>query len=219
MIGNSLEDDIIPASKLGIPVFWLKEDHEMLPEDAHPLSAAGTIEQALPWLQNLSAENIRQPFETPEALLAVLAATPAALDTFSRELKDQDWKQRRQAGEWSFAEILCHLRDVDSEVYLPRIETITRQENPFLPGVDTDRWAEERVYYLQDGKTALQQFTAARTQLLEVLKTIPLNEWQRTARHAIFGRTTLHEMVCFIATHDRNHIQQAICTLGRSPTH
>lgn len=216
MIGNSLEDDVGPASTLGIPVFWLKEDHESLPEGVHPLSAAGTIEQALPWLENLSKESIRQPFESPEALLALLAATPAALDTFSRELKDQNWSQQPQTDEWSFAEIMCHLRDVDSEVYLPRFHIITSQQNPFLPGVDTDRWAEERAYHLQDGKTALEKFTAARTQLLGMLKTIQLDEWKRTARHAVFGPTTLHELVCFIATHDRNHIQQAIRALKPS---
>jgi len=34
-------------------------------------------------------------------------------------------------------------------------------------------------------------------------------EWDRPARHAIFGPTSLQELVGFMAEHDRLHVRQA----------
>jgi hypothetical protein len=110
--------------------------------------------------------------------------------------------------EWSFTEIVCHLRDLDKEVNLPRIRKVLTEENIFLPGVVSDPWADERKYNLQDCCKALQDFTAARIELISVLKNLPNESWKRVARHAIFGPTMLKELIEFIATHDRNHLQQ-----------
>ncbi len=86
---------------------------------------------------------------------------------------------------------------------------MTQQSNPFLPGIDTDRWADERNYLQQDGRSALQDFTQARIKLVNLLEGLSADDWQRPARHAIFGPTTLQELVGFIVGHDRLHVRQA----------
>ena len=75
--------------------------------------------------------------------------------------------------------------------------------------MDTDRWAEERNYIQQDGRSALHRFTYDRIKLLSLLEGLTPAEWQRPARHAIFGPTTLQELVGFIVGHDRLHVRQA----------
>ena len=47
---------------------------------------------------------------------------------------------------------------------------MTREINPFLPGVDTDRSAEERNYIQQDGRSALHRFIYDRIKLLNLLE-------------------------------------------------
>ena len=37
-------------------------------------------------------------------------------------------------------EIICHLRDVEREVNLPRIRRVLAEQNPFLVGEVTDVW-------------------------------------------------------------------------------
>ena len=59
------------------------------------------------------------------------------------------------------------------------------------------------------------EFTAARKQTLALLDGLA-NEWSRPARHAIFGPTTLQELVGFVATHDRTHVQQVWKTLPQN---
>jgi hypothetical protein len=125
-----------------------------------------------------------------------------------RHLPGHLFGQRPEAGEWCISEVLCHMRDVDVEVNLPRLRTVLGVENPFIPGVDTDPWAEERNYIQQDGARALQNFMVARGHLVNFLESIEPGDWNRPSRHAIFGPTHFYELVGIIAAHDRLHIRQ-----------
>jgi hypothetical protein len=115
-------------------------------------------------------------------------------------------------GEWCLTEIICHLRDVEREVNLPRLRKVLAEQNPFLAGEVTDVWVKERKCAEQDGRQALVDFTAARKQTLGLLDGLQA-EWSRPARHAIFGPTTAQELVGFMAGHDRAHVQQVWKTM------
>jgi len=151
---------------------------------------------------------LQAEYNNPIAWLAILRSTPAGLDGFYRSLASFDWATRLHPDEWSLTEILCHLRDVDQEVNLPRLRKVLAETNPFLPGEDTDRWAEVRQYCFQDGPQALRQLVATRGELVSLLESLAANDWQRPARHAIFGPTRLQELVNIIAAHDRVHMGQ-----------
>jgi hypothetical protein len=97
---------------------------------------------------------------------------------------------------------------VEQEVNLPRLRRLLNESNPFLSGEDTDPWAQKRGYRNQDGPLALSQFIAARMEFIALLESMPPDCWQAPARHAIFGPTTLKEIVSILASHDRLHIQQ-----------
>jgi FMN phosphatase YigB (HAD superfamily) len=209
MVGNDPRDDIRAAYGLGLPSYWMRKDGYLPPGDDEQPSGSGYHDDLLPWLDSAQPERLQLDYHKPSAMLAILRSTPAALNTMSRELPADFWLERPAPAEWSLAEIICHLRDVDAEVNLPRLEKVTQQTNPFLPGADTDRWAEERNYILQDGRTALKSFTQERVKLVSLLETLSAEDWQRPARHAIFGPSTLQELVGFIVGHDRLHLRQA----------
>lgn len=212
MIGNSLEDDLAPANELGMPVFWISPEDTALPGGFHPLSSSGKIEDIPSWVKKVDTAEIRQEIQTPNGLLAMLKSTPAAFDTLQRRWTGEQWRLRPEPGEWSLTEIFCHLRDADCDVNIPRIKTILREENPFIAGIDTDPWAEERNYRDSDGPTALRNFMNKRGKMISLLEMISESDWHRPARHAIFGPTTLMELVGFVTIHDRSHVQQAAAT-------
>jgi hypothetical protein len=151
-------------------------------------------------------------FTSPNALLAVLRSTPAALDTLCHQ-QGVNLEWRPAHGEWSAGEVLCHLRDVDKEVNLPRIIKVINERNPFIAGQDTDPWAEIRQYCQQDSWQALADFTETRLKILRLLENLPADGWDRSARHAIFGPTYLSELVNIIAGHDILHVQQIYMVL------
>ncbi len=207
MVGNDIESDIGAARKLGIPVFWITDDGASAWDKKEPLPPNGKLTDLIPWMNKSSHEILQTNFSTPNALLAVLRSTPAALGSLCQR-KNAYLEKRPSQGEWSVSEVICHLRDVENEVNLPRLNQIIQEENPFLIGQDTDPWAEIRQYCLQDGLEALSDFITARIVVLRLLENLPAEGWDLSARHAIFGPTRLRELVNIIAGHDILHIQQ-----------
>uniref|UniRef100_A0A7C4KJY9 DinB-like domain-containing protein n=1 Tax=Anaerolinea thermolimosa TaxID=229919 RepID=A0A7C4KJY9_9CHLR len=207
MIGDSIERDVIPARQAGIPVFWLKSDGQVSP-DAEGIPQ-GTLADLRRFLETTDISGLKADFSSPSALVAALHAAPALMHHLTRITPPEKWTLRPAPGEWAFNEILCHLRDVEAEVNLPRVEAVLNGENPIITGQNTDPWAEQRRYLEQDGKGAFREFVAARARLVEKLKALSPEEWERPARHTIFGPTHLRELTGFMVEHDRAHFKQA----------
>lgn len=208
VVGDDLERDVAPGRRLGLPVFWIKQDGLTAQDGPLGPSASGGLGDILPWLDSSPQAALRQDLSQPDALLAILYSTPAALDGLCRNLPETAWSVEPQPGEWGLAEIACHLRDVEREVNLPRVRRLLSESNPFISGQDTDPWAQSRGYRYQNGLQALQQYLAARMELVALLEDMPPDCWGAPARHAIFGPTTLMEVISILAAHDRAHIQQ-----------
>lgn len=119
-----------------------------------------------------------------------------------------DWQKRPTDGQWSLTMIICHLRDVEREVYHVRFNNLIRSENAFLPGASPDEWAEERNYAAQDGHEALDSFLEARAETLTMLRGISAEIWKRQGQHTYFGPTSMHELVYLAVRHDDLHWEQ-----------
>lgn len=215
VVGNSLVDDLAPAAALGIPGFWLDGGSGALPDDMAQRNSHGELHQVLPWLEQAVLDHPIPALDSPSAMLAVLISTPAVFDWFLRVSAPECWGRTPVHGEWCFTEIICHLRDSDREINLPRLEYIVQNALPFIAAVNADEWSAVRGYCDEDGRQALAGFIQTRLELVRGLSSLLPTEWLRPARHAIFGPTTLQELVGFITTHDRTHIQQAGQTLAR----
>lgn len=215
MVGDDLENDIYASRRLGIAAFWLTQAGQSPKNDHISPTASGKMSDVIPWLETSPTDALKPQFAGTDSLVASLRATPAALSALSVDLHSSIFNQRPKADEWSLTEILCHLRDVEKEVNLPRVRKVMNEDNPFLPGMVTDPWAEEREYICQDGFLALDAFTRNRLQLLELLDDLAPEDWQRSARHAIFGPTQIKELVSINAGHDRLHVRQFLSTIKK----
>jgi HAD superfamily hydrolase (TIGR01549 family) len=207
IVGDDLENDILPARQLGLPVYWVPNQPTEWNGPGEP-PIQGRLADILPWLDLTPMEQLTPDYTSPASMLVILRTTPAVLQYFCQGKHAAELSVRPAEGEWSPGEVLCHLRDVEQEVFLPRLHKVTQEDNPFLSGRDTDRWAEERRYIEQDGLQALRDFTQTRMEQLVLLEGLKAEEWSLSARHAIFGPTQLHELVNITAGHDRLHIRQ-----------
>jgi FMN phosphatase YigB (HAD superfamily) len=217
MVGNDKQADIDPARELGLAVFWISQNngYAQQPRNEKSPLGIGWLDDLLNWIDTQPPEQLQPQFDTPTALLSVLKSTPAAFDTFTNNMRENFWQEKTNPGEWSMGEITCHLRDVDKEINIPRIRTILEDTNPFIESINAEPWSEERAYQSQDGAAAFQEFVNYRLELLDMLSSISENDWQRDARHTIFGPTTLIELVKIFTRHDRLHIQQTKKTLDK----
>ncbi len=204
MAGNDPELDIRPALEAGLRAWHVTDTPQGA--DGLPADGRGPLKTLLSWLESRPAADLQARYDTPQAALAALRATPAVLDTWRRTLPPEAW-QFTPGDSWSLTENVCHLRDSDLDINLPRLQAALSEDNPFIPAVDADAWAQERNYRCENGLEAVRRFTEARLQLLGLLENLPPQAWKRTVRHGIFGPTTLEELVIFMAAHDRSHLR------------
>ena len=209
MVGDDYAADICGAQALGLPVFWVKNGRDASENNQNHVPQ-GEIEDLLDWIDQQPEHKLKPHYNQPQSLCAILRATPAALSTLSQNLPGRVQHERSLPHDWAPIEIICHLRDVENEINLPRLEQSLNEDNPFIAARDAEQWAESRKYLEQDNRQALTDFARSRTQLVNQLETLQPQDWQRSVRHAIFGPTTLLELVQFMADHDRLHIQQFI---------
>lgn len=213
MVGDDVKNDLAGSCSLGLSAFWISSPDAVLP-DGIELVGRGTLDDLRSWLERSDRSTLEPDFSTPESLMALMLATPATISGLLASFKNEaqisaaTLRRRPIAKEWSLIEIICHLRDTESEVNLPRLNQVLEEDNPFIPARSTTSWASERDYRHQDFAQALQDFVIARMQTLDILRKLQLRDWQRKARHAIFGPTSLFEQMRFTTEHDRLHIRQ-----------
>ncbi len=201
MIGNDPENDIAPAQTMGMSVFHVSRS----PLDAFP---GGQLIDVIPWLERVTNQNRPEAANHSKILIARLRGYLAALIGMVTSLDEKIWTRRPAEDEWAPIEIVCHLRDVEKEVTLPRVKTILTETDPHLPPFDTDRWAEERDYIHQSSPDVLADFIQVRKQTISLLTTLNMEDWSRSARHSLFGPTALAEIVNIATEHDLIHLGQ-----------
>jgi FMN phosphatase YigB (HAD superfamily) len=222
VVGDDWTNDIVSASAAGLATYRIapggrpaesalpgaaEAQPSRLSLEAHPLGS-GTLAEFLAWAPE-ALPHLPEPGPPPgPSLPYLLAGNLAVVVGALAGLADAQWRRRPRPAEWSLTEIICHLRDVDREVNLPRLRAVVESDNPFVAAADTDPWARERDYQAQSGPQALRAFVDARRQAAHYLQRQPEAVWSRTARHAIFGPTMLVEIVGWILDHDRIHLQQ-----------
>lgn len=146
-------------------------------------------------LQRSFAELLQQLAAMPQQVLQRLATVSPGQRT-----------QRPAGTAFSALEHLCHLRDLDRDAFLPRVQAMLQQQQAALHGVNGSAWAQERDYQAQDWQQAVDGFTAARQALLALLQGCDQAAQARIAVWEGKRRLTLTELVADMAAHDATHL-------------
>ena len=149
-----------------------------------------------------------------EQLVAALERGPAwAAERFERAGEPRA-RTRPAEGRWSALEVLCHLRDADREVYLPRLDLMMRENPATVADVDLRGWDESRRYRDETLRQALADWGAARARLVTRLRPLGREDWARVGIHSLRGPFPLAEMVREWTDHDLSHRRQIAAALG-----
>jgi len=74
-------------------------------------------------------------------LIESLARTPETIATLVNDLPEAHLRRGSPDGRFSAVENVCHLRDIEVEGYAVRINRILKEEQPFLPDIESERGA------------------------------------------------------------------------------
>ena len=147
-------------------------------------------------------------------MLAVLAESPDWVADRLERSEEARWRLRPAPGSWSALEVLCHLRDADGEILVPRLERMLAEPSPEVPDIDMTGWEESRRYNEQSPAQVLEDWAAVRRTLLARLAPLSREDWRRVGMHSARGPYPLAEMVRYWADHDLSHRRQMAAALG-----
>lgn len=144
-----------------------------------------------------------------QATTALLARTPAALNSLLRDLPEAWTLQNEGDKTWSVFDVVGHLIHGELTDWMPRARMIlesgeTRSFEPF------DRWAQQRNSRGKSLPELLDQFSDLRRDNLAALQALNLREsdMDRRGHHAQLGVVTLSQLLATWAAHDLTHLHQ-----------
>jgi len=143
-----------------------------------------------------------------------LARLPRVLDALLGDLDAGTWRERPAPAEWSPVEIICHLRDEETEDFGARLRVIAERGDAFTP-IDPTGWAEQRRYRDADPATALTTLRERRAATLVFLGGLAPERLRRAVHHARLGTLSGLDLLAAWVTHDRLHLTQVAATLAR----
>ena len=143
-----------------------------------------------------------------------LARLPIVLQALLAGLDEAGAHTRPATGEWSPVEILCHLRDEESEDFGARLRVIVDGAAEFAP-IDPERWAEERRYREASLPDVLEALRARRQASLDLLASLSPKTLEGSRPHKRLGSRSGHDILAAWVAHDRLHLTQLTATLAR----
>jgi DinB family protein len=143
-----------------------------------------------------------------------LGRLPAVLDALLGGCDADKARTRPAPGEWSPVEILCHLRDEETEDFGARLRVIVDGAAEFAP-IDPERWADERRYAEASLPEVLEALRARRRASLDLLTSVAPDTLPGFRPHRRLGRLSGLDLLAAWVAHDRIHLAQLAGTLAR----
>ncbi len=127
-------------------------------------------------------------------------------EQIARGLTDAQLMWKPSPDRFSIRETLWHLRDIDVEAFLPRLQRMLQEERPFLPDVDGARLARERGYNALDISSAVDDLKRGRRTAGKLLQALTAEDLSRGAELEGVGSITLGELLDRWLLHDSEHV-------------
>jgi hypothetical protein len=141
-------------------------------------------------------------------LLVMLAGTPDRVTELAAGLDAGTLGERPEPDEWSMKEVLAHLMELESRLFLPRFRLMATTDRPRFEAFDPVAWGRERDR--RDGRFEddLATYRRARAETLAYLATLPARAGERPGLSGFFGPLTLAQYVTHEVDHDLEHLAQ-----------
>jgi hypothetical protein len=140
----------------------------------------------------------------PEAIITALENGPAMIIPLVREVPAAILKRRPQPEKWSAHEHACHLAEVHS-LFFSRLDLMLNESHPRIRAYNPDEAMEKGALLKVDLDEALQRFGSDRARLVERLRQLSEDDWQRTADHEEYAHYSILIMFRHVALHDMLH--------------
>ena len=112
-------------------------------------------------------------------------------------------------GKWSTRQVICHIADFEP-VYADRIKRVIVEDTPLLMSGDPDLFAAKLGYGQRDIENELQLIEVVRQQVATILRTVPVETFQRIGKHSTDGPLTIEQLLTRITGHIPHHVRTIV---------
>ncbi len=126
--------------------------------------------------------------------LATLEKNVDRAEALVADLSDEQLSWKPAPDVFSVRENIWHMRDIDFDGYLLRVEQTLTKRHPILPDLDGLALAQERRYNELPIGPALQELRYARARARQLFDRITENDLRRTATFETVGEVTVADL-------------------------
>ena len=137
-------------------------------------------------------------------LISALETAPGVIIPLIREVPPQILKRRPSPGTWSAYENAIHLSQSDGS-FRARLDLILSTPEPFIKTIENSPEDEAGAMLDIDLDESLDRYTRERASLVERLKQLSPDEWQKTAVHEAFDHYSVFIMFRHVFVHEMLH--------------
>ena len=137
-------------------------------------------------------------------LISALETAPGVIIPLIREVPPQILKRRPSPAKWSAYEHAIHLSQSDAP-FLARLDMILSTPEPYIRTIENSPEDEGGALLEIDLDESLARYVRERASLVERLKKLSPDEWQKTAEHEAFDHYSVWIMFRHVLNHEMLH--------------
>ncbi len=142
-----------------------------------------------------------------EDVLARLSAAPTRFTRAFHGFEEAKSANGKVHDEWSPTEVLAHVR-ASNDIMEARLFSILVRDDPHMLAYDDLRWRDVARYTSLAPSESLEIMRLRRKELVNALRAISKEDWERTGIHELSGTQTLMDIALSIAKHEEEHCAQ-----------
>src|SRR5262245_54416169 len=116
---------------------------------------------------------------------ARLRQSAAAIVALAQDVTPEQARWKPTPEEWSFLEVICHLRDEEREDFRQRLDLTLHHPEADWPQIDPQGWVTERAYNQRDLPAMVTAFAQERDRSLTWLESLSHPDWSAAHRHPV----------------------------------
>jgi len=142
--------------------------------------------------------------ENTATLISALATSPGVIIPLIREVPPQILKRRPSPAKWSAYEHAIHLSQSDVS-FRARLDLILSTPEPYIKSIENSAEDEAGAMLDIDLDESLDRYVRERAALVERLKQLAPDEWQKAAVHEAFDHYSVFIMFRHLLNHEMLH--------------
>ncbi len=137
-------------------------------------------------------------------LISALETAPGVIVPLIREVPAEILKRRPREGKWSAYEHAIHLSQSDV-AFRARLDLILSEPEPLIKTIENSPEDEAGAMLEVDLDASLDRYVRERASLVERLKKLTPEEWQKKAVHEAFDHYSVFIMFRHLLNHEMFH--------------